>query len=294
MPPPILVLGARGQLAQELLLLARARRRALVVLGRETLDLATLADPGALLDRERPAAVINAAAFSGVDLAERQPVDAFRLNRDMPGTMARACAARDLPFVHVSSDYVFDGAKGEPYVEADSRAPLNVYGRSKAEGEDAVEAAGGRWTTLRTSWVFGQFGTNFLKTMIRLADAGETVRVVDDQRGRPTWSHDCAVGALAAADAHMAGRPEANGLFHLAGADDATWADVAEEVFRLRLGSGGPSRLTRITTADYPTPARRPADSRLDSRKLQRVFNLPARPWRESVACTLAALEQPT
>ena len=262
----------------------------MVFAGREVCDLLT-ADPGALIRETKPLAVINASAYTAVDRAESEPDAAYRLNRDAPGAMAQACAELDIPFVHISTDYVFDGCKPEPYVETDPLNPLSVYGASKAAGEGAVQAAGGRWTIFRTAWVFSSYGANFIKTMRRLASEREEVSVVADQWGRPTLAADIAAACLRAA-ASPAGSGEAAlpGLFHLAGADDAVWADVAEHVFLdCERRTGKRPTLRRISTADYPTPAKRPENSRLDTIKLQATGWKP-RPWREAVTRCLEGL----
>jgi dTDP-4-dehydrorhamnose reductase len=283
----ILVLGRRGQVASELNKLGAPEGLSLAFAGREDFDLMAGADPRPLLDRHAPSAVINAAAYTAVDKAESEPEAAFRLNRDAPGEFAAACAERSIPFIHFSTDYVFAGDKPEPYVEDDPIDPQSVYGRSKAEGEARVAEAGGRSAVLRTAWVYSAFGANFVKTMLRLAESREELGVVDDQLGRPTWAEDCARGALHVAKAMLAGEEKAKGVFHLSGAGDATWADFAEAIFELSDARGGPRpRVNRIATADYPTPARRPANSRLNCNKINRDLGWRARPWRDSlIAC---------
>jgi dTDP-4-dehydrorhamnose reductase len=283
----ILILGRNGQVARELAKVGGGDGHALAFAGREDFDLASGADPRPLLDRHAPVAVINAAAYTAVDKAESEADAAFALNRDAPGALARACAERGLPFVHFSTDYVFDGAKPEPYVEDDPIHPQSVYGQSKAEGEAAVQAAGGRAVILRTAWVYSAFGANFVKTMLRLAESRSELGVVDDQLGRPTWAEDCARGALHVASAMIAGDPKAQGVFHLSGAGDATWADFADAIFDESAARGGPRpKVRRIATADYPTPARRPANSRLNCNKIRDDLGWKTRPWRDSlVAC---------
>ncbi|PVM85955.1 dTDP-4-dehydrorhamnose reductase [Caulobacter endophyticus] len=288
---PILVFGRSGQVAQELALLSRRVDRAMVFAGRETLDLADHAAIDGLIARLDPGAVINAAAYTAVDKAESETDAAYALNRDAPAAMAAACAARGLPFVHFSTDYVFDGGLDRPYVETDATGPTGVYGASKLAGEQAVAAAGGVSATLRTSWVYSRHGANFVKTMLRLAGDRDEVGVVADQVGRPTWARDCAEGALAALD-HLAAGTAPGGVYHLSGAGDASWADLAEAVFELSRARGGPTaRVRRITTADYPTPARRPANSRLDCGKLETAMIWRARDWRESLATCLSEME---
>lgn len=287
----LLVLGRSGQVARELAKLRAPPGYEFGFVGREECDLSST-DAGALVKARRPAAVINAAAYTAVDRAESEPEAAFRLNRDMPATASAACTRLGVPFVHFSTDYVFDGNKPTPYVETDPIAPAGVYGRSKAEGEAAVLQSGARAAVLRTSWVYSAYGANFVKTMLRLAADREEVGVVADQQGRPTWAADCARGALMAARALIEGRAEAADVFHLAGEGDATWADFAEEVFAQSAARGGASaRVRRIRTEDYPTPARRPANSRLETDKLQRTFSWAPGPWKASLAACLSEME---
>ena len=292
MSATILVLGRSGQVARELAKLGPPEGFELVFAGRERFDLMGAADPAALVEALEPAAVINAAAYTAVDRAESEPQAALWLNREVPAALARTCASAGIPFVHFSTDYVFDGAKPEPYVEDDPIRPTGVYGRSKAEGEAEVLAAGGPAVVLRTSWVFSAFGANFVKTMLRLAQEREEIGVVADQIGRPTWAEDCAAGALRAAMALEAGEIEGAELFHLAGGGDASWADLAEAVFEESAARGGPRPVVRrIATADYPTPARRPANSRLDCGRIVRALNWPMRPWREGLRECFKELE---
>ncbi len=268
----ILVFGRTGQVAQALSTLAPPAGLSLVFAGREICDLQTQ-DAGAAIRTKRPAAVINASAYTAVDKAQSEPEAAFRLNRDAVGEMARACADLDIPFVHISTDYVFDGSKPTPYVEDDPRGPISVYGTSKAEGEQAVEAAGGRWSVFRTAWVFSPFGANFIKTMRRLAAERDEVGVVADQWGRPTLAADIAAVSLDTVRRRLAG-------------------DNAEAVFAHEgARTGKRPTLKRIATRDYPTPAARPANSRLDTGKLQAATGWRARPWREAVTMCLAALD---
>ena len=288
---PILVFGKSGQVARELALLAPRSGRRLTFAGRGECDLLT-ADPGELIRQIQPIAVINASAYTAVDKAESEPEAAFRLNRDAVAQMAQACAVGNIPFVHISTDYVFDGSKAEPYVETDSRNPISIYGASKAAGEEAIEAAGGCWTIFRTAWVFSPFGANFIKTMLRFGREREEISVVADQHGRPTLAADIAALCLEAAERSAAGGASLQGFFHLAGRDDAVWADVADRVFdAIKRQTGRRPVLKRITTADYPTPAKRPANSRLETTRLVSATGWTPRPWRESVDICLAALD---
>jgi dTDP-4-dehydrorhamnose reductase len=291
MAGPILVFGRNGQVARELAGLAEATGRAMTFAGRETLDLVDHAAIDGLIARIAPSAVINAAAYTAVDKAEGEPDIAFALNRDAPAAMAASCAARAAPFVHFSTDYVFDGALDRPYVETDPTGPTGVYGASKLAGEQAVASAGGSAIVLRTSWVYSAHGANFIKTMLRLARDRDEVGVVADQIGRPTWARDCAQAAVLAVDALSGGRDLA-GLYHLSGAGDASWADLAAATFDESARRGGPTaRVRPITTADYPTPAKRPANSRLDCGKIETALPWRRRPWRESLAACMNEME---
>lgn len=276
---PILVFGQTGQVAQELARLSRTKKIPMVFAGRNTLDLAAGEDPAALIAQIQPSAVINAAAYTAVDRAEQDEAQALQVNGHAPGQMAKACAGLEISFIHYSTDYVFDGLLTRPYQEDDVTGPQSVYGRSKLLGEQAVLAAGGRVIVLRTAWVVGSFGTNFVKTMLRLAETREEIGVVADQFGRPTWSASIAQAGLAALGL-LAQDPSAAGLYHAAGADDASWADLAQGVFERAKGLGlASARVNQITTADYPTPAIRPANSRLDSSKFAGLTDWQPMAW---------------
>lgn len=284
MTRPLLVLGGEGQVARELAALGPEHGWTATRIGRAQADLAT-AEIAPLLADHRPALVVNAAAYTAVDKAEGDEAAARALNADLPGRAARACAEAGVPFVHISTDYVFDGSKPAPYVETDPIAPLGVYGRTKAEGEAAVAAAGGRAAMVRTAWVYGAEGANFVRTMLRLAETREELGVVGDQHGCPTWSREVAEACLRLGDRLCAGDREAHGVFHAAGAGETSWAGFAEAIFEESARRGGPSaRIRPIPTAEYPTPAARPANSRLDCAKLERVVRWRPGPWRESLA----------
>ena len=290
---PILVFGRSGQLAQELARLETPQRR-IVTIGREGCDLAAGADPAAAIAAHRPHLVINAAAYTAVDRAETERAAADALNRDAPGRIARACAEAGTPLIHVSTDYVFDGDKGAAYVESDARAPLGAYGASKAEGEDAVQAAGGRSAVVRVAWLYSAFGSNFPKTMLRLARTRDEIGVVDDQRGRPTSARFVAEQLLALGRRMADGDAAAFGLFHLSSQGEATWADFAEALFARTAAIGAPhAAVKRITTADFPTPARRPADSRLDPTKLETLLQTAFPDWREPLDALIADIAAP-
>ncbi|MEQ1808399.1 MAG: dTDP-4-dehydrorhamnose reductase [Terricaulis sp.] len=277
----VLVIGKSGQLAQAL-----APRAGVTCVGRDELDLSSAgeADIAALLAGSHYDAAINAAAYTAVDKAESDAASAFALNQTAPRHLATACARSKTPLVHVSTDYVFDGAKRTPYIESDPVAPLNVYGASKAAGETEILRSGARATVIRTSWVYGARGSNFLNTMLRLAETRPEISVVNDQYGAPTWTKDLASACYAAAERLVQGDDAATGLFHFAGASDATWATFAEAIFEHARLRGLPSaKVKRIPSAEFKTAAKRPQNSRLDTSHFARTF-APPRPWIEALS----------
>lgn len=283
--PRIFVAGRAGQVARALADLNDPQSAMVVTLGRPDFDLLDPDCIGDVLDEVQPRLAINAAAYTAVDLAESEPEAAHALNAEAAGALAAACAARGLPIIHLSTDYVFDGTKPAPYVESDPVAPLGVYGASKLAGEQAVAAANPDHLILRTAWVYSPFGKNFVKTMLRLAETRDEIGVVADQRGNPTSALDIA-DALIVISRRVLGEPAnawKRGTYHLAGAGDAVWADLAEEVFAVSRDLGGPSaNVKRITTADFPTPVKRPANSRLDCGSLRHNFAISLPHWRDS------------
>jgi dTDP-4-dehydrorhamnose reductase len=276
----LLVFGTTGQVARELDRAAERAGIAVQALGRAEAD---LADPAACAARVAAAdadAVINAAAYTAVDRAESDGAAAHVVNAAAPGAMARAAAARALPFLHVSTDYVFDGRPGPAWAEADPPAPVSVYGATKLAGERLVAEAGGAHVILRTAWVFSAHGSNFVKTMLRLRGR-DAVRVVDDQRGGPTPARAIAEALVAIAAAFRAGRG-VPGLFHFAGTPPVSWAEFAEAVFA---AAGGPApRVERIPSSAYPVPARRPANSALDCRAIAAAYGIAQPDWRAGLA----------
>jgi dTDP-4-dehydrorhamnose reductase len=290
MMTPLLVFGANGQVAQEIGRTAGGLGFAATLAGRDRVDLLSQ-DGSALLDELKPRAVINAAAYTAVDRAEQEPAAAYRLNGEIPGVLAQACKDRGVAFVHISTDYVFDGSKAGPYIETDPRAPLGVYGASKAQGEEAIAAVSGDYAIVRTAWVYSALGANFVKTMLRLATTRDELGVVGDQQGCPTSAQDVARATLLLGRRLIDGDPAAKGIFHAAGEGDASWADFAAAIFSGSAARGGPTaRVKPITTADYPTPARRPANSRLACERLHEVLDWRPGPWRESLGSCLDEL----
>ncbi|MEX3317132.1 dTDP-4-dehydrorhamnose reductase [Sulfitobacter sp. PS-8MA] len=279
----ILVFGKTGQVAREL---ARRRgAREVICLDRAEADLTDPAQCVAAIKRHRPRAVINAAAYTAVDRAETEAALAETVNATTPRAMAQTCAALDLPLLHISTDYVFDGSGDQLHRPGDQTAPQNVYGRSKLAGERGIRAAGGAHLILRTSWVFSAHGANFVKTMLRLAETRESLSVVNDQYGGPTPAAGIAEALLRLSDAMLAGHR--GGTYHYAGTPDATWADFAREIFAQ---TGRAVEVTGTATADYPTPATRPLNSRLDCSSLKTDFGISRPEWRAALADVLKEL----
>ncbi len=287
---PIVVTGASGQVGRALLELLGSRGLGLT---RAELD---LSDPDGLerrLEGLMPSALLNPAAYTQVDLAESEPEVARRVNAAAPGVLARWCAARDIPLVHFSTDYVFPGDGERPWRETDAPGPLNVYGRTKLEGERQVAEAGGRALVLRTSWVYDAAGKNFLTTMLRLGREREVLRVVADQHGAPTYAPHLAAAALEALENALA-RPEfPSGVYHLCGRGAATWHSFAEAIFAGARARGVPLRVREvepIPTASYPTPARRPFNSRLDTSRARALLGVELPEWAAGLAACLDEL----
>jgi dTDP-4-dehydrorhamnose reductase len=294
--PDILLTGAGGQVAWEVERRAGARGLSVKALSSADLD---ITDASAVRDKvtsAAPRAVINAAAYTAVDKAETERDLAFAVNRDGPGHLAAICAMRHIPLLHISTDYVFDGAAGSAYTEEDPTGPLGVYGESKLAGEAAVRAFLDRHVIVRTAWVYGVHGHNFVKTMLRLGRERDVIKVVDDQRGSPTFAGDLAEALLTLTRRLIAENlPEdAYGTFNYTGGGAVTWHGFAERIFA-EAGSalGRRPKVEPIATSEYPTPARRPANSVLDCGKIARVHGIMQRPWeealREMLAKTLAA-----
>jgi dTDP-4-dehydrorhamnose reductase len=281
----ILVTGKNGQLARCLALQGARQGAEITFIGRPEHDLADLESLADAVGALRPDAVIAAAAYTAVDKAEFEPDLAMRVNGEAPRVLARICRSLDIPIVLISTDYVFNGSALGPYVETDPVDPINAYGRSKLAGEGAVAEETDNYAILRTAWVFSPFGNNFVLTMLRLAQSHPTVRVVSDTLGNPTSALDLAKAALEVTK-NLVGSaaPEKRGIFHAAGLGDASWADLAEAVFaqgsRLGLSS---IAVERITSAQFPTPARRPANSRLDCSKLRRIHGISMLSWRTAL-----------
>jgi len=284
----ILIIGKDGQVSTELARQAIEDETIseITQLGLDVVDL-TKPETGAKAIEDHDAdVVINATAYTAVDRAEDDEARALLINGDGPRVMAEAAAAKGVPFLHVSTDYVFEGSGTNRWVETDPTAPLGAYGRTKLVGEDGVIAAGGVYGIMRTSWVFSAHGANFVKTMLKLAETRDSLAVVNDQIGGPTAAADIAASLLIMAKAYH-NRAGESGVFHYAGSPDASWADFAAEIFTQ---AGSTMSVTGIPTSEYPTPATRPLNSRLDCSKIARVFGIPTPDWRKSLADVLKEL----
>jgi dTDP-4-dehydrorhamnose reductase len=282
----ILLTGASGQVGYELERSLQGLGQVLA-LGRARLDLADLDQLRALIRAERPSLIVNPAAYTAVDKAESEPALARRINAEAPAVMAEEAKKLGAALVHFSTDYVFDGTRQGGWLETDATGPLNVYGQTKLEGEQAIAASGVDHLILRTSWVFGMRGKNFLLTMLRLAREREELRVVNDQHGAPTWSRTIAdTTALLLAQARTAGQPwwaEHGGTYHVSSQGQTTWCGFTEAIIA---AAGLSCRVLPISSAEYPVPARRPANSVLDTGKLRaRQLELPH--WEQALSLCL-------
>jgi len=286
----ILQFGRSGQLGTELIaVMSKDPDLRTTVLGRAEAD---FTDPSgienAVLKAGKLDVVINAVAYTAVDRAEEEEALAYRVNAEAVDALARACAMRRVPLIHVSTDYVYDGAKSCPYVESDPTGPLNAYGRTKLAGENFIRASLPAHVILRTSWGYGAWGRKFLTTMLRLEAERDEIRVVEDQIGAPTSARDLAEAIAVIARKITAPVPQF-GTYHFANAGETSWFGFAAEIFRR---AGLKARAVPIPAAEYPTPSRRPANSRLDATKISRIFGIHPPAWQTSLAKTLAGMEE--
>jgi dTDP-4-dehydrorhamnose reductase len=279
----VLIVGRGGQLASELLRAEWPSGLHVDALSEAELDITQAAAVEAALDQAE--LVINAAAYTAVDKAESERERAYAVNRDGPANLAHSCAQSGAPLLHVSTDYVFDGSKPSPYLEDDATEPLGVYGASKAAGELAVRSSCRKHIIVRTSWVVSAFGQNFVKTMLRLAAERDRLRVVADQFGRPTPAKALAAVLVRIAQRYAEGSPIPWGTYHFAGAGRTSWHGLAQAVIDLQAPvTGRNPPVDAITTADFPTPAKRPQNSELDTHKLEKALGLTIAPWQAGVA----------
>ena len=281
MQQKILVFGANGQIGRALVGEAPQRTAGL---DRSAADICSEDDVRRAVRDHPPLAIVNAAAYTAADKAESEPEQAQHINRDGAAVLAAAASAAGVPFIHISTDYVFNGSKITPYREDDPIAPLSAYGLSKAEGERAVRGICEKHIILRTSWVYSPCGTNFVRTMLRLAGEREELRIVNDQLGCPTAAADIASAILAIGEQVCAPNFSSWGIYHYCGRDAVTWYRFAELIFQAAERRGRPPpRLVPITTAEFPTPARRPAYSVLSTEKVQRTFGIASRSLCQSL-----------
>ncbi len=281
----MLVFGKNGQVARAL---KDVGGKDVITLGRDDADLMTPGAASEAIATHAPDLVINAAAYTAVDKAENDEAAARRLNAEAPREMAEASQKAGIAFLHISTDYVFDGQAEGRLAEDAATAPLNVYGATKLEGEKAVAAAHPQAVIMRTSWVFSEYGGNFVKTMLRLADSRDEISVVSDQVGGPTDAADIARAALAVAGKIHRGAPGA-GIYHFQSAPPVSWAGFAEKIFEV---AGRSVKVSHINTQDYPTPARRPLNTVLDCARIERDFGVGQPDWRESLRRVIAALNK--
>jgi dTDP-4-dehydrorhamnose reductase len=288
----MLITGANGQLGRELIRQGRALNIGLHAFKRQELDITQPNQINTIVAKASPSLVVNAAGYTNVDKAEAEADLAFEVNKIAPGYLARCCADRNVAFIHISSDFVFDGIKGKPYHETDPIAPLGIYGQSKAEGEAAIRSVLKNHIILRTSWLYSIYRHNFVKTMLDLGTQKKVIQVVADQFGSPTSAADLAAAVLTiAAKIGSAADPDW-GTYHYCGNGVTSWHGFAKEV--LQLASSYVPLQTKhveaITTAEYPTPAKRPPYSALDCSRIKKAFGIAPRPWQQSLKRTIARL----
>lgn len=289
---PILVTGKSGQLARSLNDWAVQRDIPMVLAGRPEFNIENAYEVDQIVKTVNPRVIVNTAAYTAVDRAEEEADQVFSVNRNGAEHLACVAELKRIPLIHISTDYVFDGAKQTSYVEDDAPAPLNVYGRSKLEGELGVLTLYPDAIVIRSSWIYGPYGHNFLRTMLRLAQTQSAVKVVDDQRGTPTSSRHLAAGIMRIIEQLDSGRPaDVGGIYHLTNQGETTWYGFAVEIFRAlsRRGIAVP-KLWPIESRDYPTRARRPHNSCLNTGKIERVFGIRLGPWREAMEACLDEL----
>ncbi len=283
----LLIFGKTGQVARSLADLCDSKGIDAEFLGRDQADLTDPAACAAAIHESNADIIINAAAYTAVDQAETNQQTAHLVNAISPTEMARAAAKKRVPFLHISTDYVFDGSGTKPWCEDDPVAPQSAYGSTKLAGETGIQAAGGDHVILRTAWVFSAYGANFVKTMCRVGAERDKLSVVDDQRGGPTPAAAIAEALLTIARAFVAGKGT-SGIYHLTGSPAVSWADFADAIFD---GEDVRPEITRIPTSDYPTPAKRPANSVLDCAKIKRCYGIGQPDWQAGLQDVLQELK---
>jgi dTDP-4-dehydrorhamnose reductase len=288
----IAIIGSNGQLGWELVRQGGSLGLKMLALDLAEIDIARPESIAGCLEPEAVQLVVNAAAYTAVDLAETEKECAFEVNRDGPANLAGFCAAAGIPLIHISTDYVFDGSKAGAYREDDPVSPTGAYGQSKAAGEVEVRRKSSEHLIVRTAWLYGVHGHNFVKTMLRLRRGKKTVRVIDDQTGCPTYAADLARAILLMADHILSGKKTRWGTYHYCGAGSVSWYGFARAIFEIaaKYETLEAAKIIPIPSAEYPTPAKRPANSILDCAKIEKQFGIQPRPWLNSLTDMIDAL----
>lgn len=289
----ILVTGQHGQVVSAMREIGALSGHEILTVGRPEFDLLHPESVQSVIEQAAPDAIVSAAAYTAVDKAEDEPELAYAINAQGAEAIAKAARLLNVPFIHLSTDYIFDGQLDRPYVETDPSGPAGVYGASKLAGEQAIlDCYQGNSVILRVAWVYSPFGNNFVKTMLRLASDRDEISVVADQIGNPTSALDIAAAVLHIAEnLALDSAPQLRGVFHMTGQGEASWAEFAEAIFATSAELGGPSATVKpISTADYPTRAKRPQNSRLSCGHLQRVHGVTLPKWTDSVAVVISQL----
>ena len=286
MTKQVLVIGKNGQLAQELLNLPETPTINLTAIGRPKCD---ISDPDKLAEifkTNHYDLVINASAYTAVDKAESEQEIAYQINAHGVRNLARLCQNEHIPLIHISTDYVFDGTGDYFHSEAEETNPINVYGASKLEGEKAISELLTNYVILRTSWVYSAYCNNFIKTMLKLGAIKNELNIIDDQVGGPTYAKDLAVAVLKIAETILNGKEDGFGIFNYCGKEPTSWYGFACEIFKIasQYGQKVPEKINPITTKEYPTPAKRPANSKLDCNKIAKVYGITQNNWQVSTA----------
>jgi dTDP-4-dehydrorhamnose reductase len=288
----MLITGASGQLGREIIDVTQSKGCRIQAPPEDDLDITDVDKIDHMIGRHQPDLIINTAAYTRVDNAETEEALAFKVNKTGCINLARLCARHRIPLVHISTDYVFDGQKGTPYVESDPIAPLGVYGRSKAEGEGEIRSILKEHIIIRTSWLYGFHGHNFVKTMLNLATSKKVIQVVADQYGSPTNAADLAQAILAVERNLQKGSKNCWGTYHYCGQGVITWHNFAGKIMELvrQIGGKPTASVEPVTTAEYPTPTKRPAYSALDCSRISQQFKISPQPWQKSLETTIRRL----
>lgn len=288
----MLVTGANGQLGREIIDVTQSKGCRVQAPPEDDLDITDVDKIDHMIGQHQPDLIINTAAYTQVDKAETEEALAFKVNKTGCSNLARMCVRHRVPLVHISTDYVFDGQKGTPYVETDPIAPLGVYGRSKAEGESEIRSILKEHIIIRTAWLYGLHGHNFVKTMLKLATSKKVIQVVADQYGSPTNAADLAQAILTVGRNLQMGSKNCWGTYHYCGQGVITWHNFAEKIMELvrQIGGKPTASVAPVTTAEYPTPTKRPAYSALDCSRINQQFKISPQPWQKSLEKTIRRL----